>query len=466
MNKSILSILLVICLVIAIPSSIAQTKDNKPLPESVPRLLNIANAAYEAGDHEGFRKAMQALHQKRPYNSDYMYQLAIANALLGDKSGAYDVMLTMQRQGLAYDFMTPEATKDIRGTQAFDYLAELMVMAGEPMGDSTLEFTLPANVSMPETIAWDDSRGKFLVGTKAEGSILAVEADGQVTELIKADKENGLWAVMGIVVDADRNRLWVSSASIPDFTNYDRTEKGRSALYEYDLKTLELKNRYPVPVDGKAHILGNMVLNPDGDLFIVDRNLPLVYRKSVGENKIKPVLGFREMISMRGAAMRDDGSIMYIADREMGIAMVEMKTGRTGHLVVPDTLNLGGIDGLYYKDNSLIMIQNGIKPQRVMKLNLDPTGTNVAGVVPMAVAQPEFDYPTFGTLKGEKLYFFANSHWAGGGQPYKPVSVLSSPFNSDKELTTPDLRHFLEKQAAAEQQQEQKPRPGPEAEKN
>ena len=466
MNRIVLSIFLLICLAMTSLPLVAQTKDNNPLPENVPRLLNQANAAYEAGDYEGFRKALKTLRQARPYNSEYMYQLVIANALLGDKSGAYDTMLTMQRQGLAYDFLTPESTKSIRGTQAFDYLAELMVMAGEPMGESTLEFTLPESVSMPETIAWDESRGKFLIGTRAEGSILAVGSDGEVTPLITADSENGMWAVMDILVDTDRNALWVTSSAIVEFARYDRVDRGRSAVYEYDLKTLELKNRYPLPVDGKAHFLGSMVMNPQGDLFIVDRNLPLIYRKLAGEEKIKPVFGFRDMISLRGVAMNDDGSILYVADREMGIAMVEVKSGRTARLAGPDTLNLGGIDGLYYKDNSLIMIQNGIKPQRVMKMLLDPTGTRVSGVGPMAVAQPEFDYPTFGALKGERLYFFANSHWARSDQPFKPVTVLSSPLNSDKELVQPDLRHFLEKQAAAKQKEEQEQKPDPKLEKD
>ena len=164
--------------------------------------------------------------------------------------------------------------------------------------------------------------------------------------------------------------------------------------------------------------------------------------------------------------MRDDGSILYVADREMGIDMVEIKSGRTAKLAGPETLNLGGIDGLYFKDNSLIIIQNGIKPQRVIKLLLDPVGTTVTGVVPMAVAQPEFDYPTFGTLKADSLYFFANSHLAGGDQPLKPVTVMSSPLSSDKELVQPDVRHFLQKQAAAKQKEEQKPTPDPDLEKD
>lgn len=466
MIKSVLSILLITCLAMVNQPLMAQATSSKPLPESVPRLLNMANAAYDEGDYQGFRRAMNALHKKRPYNSEYMYQLVIANALLGDRTGAYDTMLKMQRQGLAYDFLTPEATKDIRGTQAFDYLAELMVMAGDPMGDSRLEFTLPDTVTMPETIAWDESRGKFLIGTRSEGSILAVGSDGEVDTLIKADKENGMWAVMDILVDADSNSLWVTSASIVEFAGFDRADRGRSALYEFDLKTLDLKNRYPVPVDGKAHILGSMVKSPQGDIFIVDRNLPLVYRKTAGEEKIKPVFGFRGMISMRGVAIRDDGSILYVGDREMGIAMVEVKTGRTAMLAGPDTLNLGGIDGLYFTDNSLVIIQNGIKPQRVIKLVLDPAGTGVAGVVPMAVAQPEFDYPTFGELKDERLYFFANSHWAMAEKPFKPVTVMSSPLTSDKELVQPDLRLFLQKQAAAQQEEEQQPKPEPETEKN
>ncbi len=415
------------------------------LPDNVPALLVKANEAYAVKDYLTFRRAMEQLNSKRPNNSEYMYQLVIAYALLDEKSPAYALMLRMQQQGLAYDFTKTDDTMNIRNTEVFDYVNDLMKMAGAPVGEAETVFTLPANIILPEAISWDKSRQKFLIGTVAEGSILAVGKDGQVSELLKANRANGLWAVFGILVDGPRNRLWVASAASPKFLRYNPADNGRSALFEFNLKTLQLIRRYPVPVDGNPHSLGSMVLTPKGDIYIVDRALPFVYEKLAGEQKLKPLLATRDMVSMRGIAMQPDGRILYVADRELGIMVIDVEAKRTGKLVVPKTLNIGGIAGLYLWKNRLIMIQNGIKPQRVMRLQLDSTGTRVEAVRPLAVAQPEFDFPSYGTIVGEDLYYFANSQWGESKDELKPVTVLRTPVNSSRDLEQPDMQEYLRK---------------------
>jgi sugar lactone lactonase YvrE len=446
LNKSMLTSVLVMCLLLTGLPIKAQSKTPLALPDNVPGLLVKANEAYAAKDYLTFRKALVRLNQMRPYNSEYMYQLVTAHALLDEKSLAYDLMLRMQQQGLAYDFSGTDKTKNIRGTEVFEYVNDLMIKAKDPMGESEVVYVLPDSVITPETISWDESRQKFLIGTIAGGNIYAVGKDGKVTELLTADDKNGLWAILDILVDQPRNRLWVSSASIPGFSRFDPVDKGRSALFEFDLQTLQLINRYPVPVDGKPHVLGSMVLGPKGDIFIVDRILPLIYKKSADGNKLKVVMAAKNMVSMRGAAMQADGRIMYVADREMGIMVIDLATGRNRMLEVPATLNIGGIDGMYLWNNHLIVIQNGIKPQRVMRLQLDSSGTQVTTVRPLAVAQPIFDYPSFGTLQGEDLYYFANSHWQGkrGGQ--RAVTVLRTSLDSNQDLVQPDMRRYLEQQ--------------------
>lgn len=429
-------------------SLVAQTEtapkgSEEALPDNVPGLLVKANEAYAAKDYLTFRKAMELIHKKRPYNGDYMYQLVIAHALLDEKSRAYDLMLRMQQHGLAYDFSKVESTMNIRGTEVFDYVNDLMVMAAAPVGESETVFTLPEEVVMPETIAWDESRQKFLIGSVADGSIVAVGKDGQVTELLKANLGNGMWAVLDILVDAAHETLWVTSASIPEFSGFDPVDKGRSALFEYNLKTLELIRRYPVPVDGRPHSLGSMVLSPNGDIYIADRVLPIVFSKPANEQKLKAVAASREMVSMRGIAMRADGRIMYVADRELGILFLDVETGRTGKLAIPDNLNIGGIDGLYLWNNHLIIIQNGIKPQRVMRLQLDSSGTQVVAVRPLAVAQPGFDFPSYGVIVGDDIFYFANSQWSNGKDGLKPVTVLRTPLNSSRDLEQPDMREYL-----------------------
>ena len=450
MKKSVVTLLLTCCLLLVSLPFTAQAETTKPLPDNVPGLLRTANNAYSSKDYPTFRNAMVSLNKMRPYNSDYMYQLVVAYALLDEKSKAYDVMLRMQQQGLAYDFNESENVENIKGTQVYDYVNDLMKAAAKPMGSPETVFVLTEGAETAETIAWDESRKKFLIGTVSQGSILAVGMDGQVSELLKADSENGLWAILDIKVDHVKNRLWVSSASTTGFSRFDPVDKGRSALFEFELDSLKLVNRFLVPIDGRAHILGSMVFSPGGDIYIVDRNLPLIYKKSVDEQKIKPVLALKEMISMRGAAMGTDGRFMYVADREMGISVVEMATGKVGSLAIPGTLNLGGIDGLYFKDNRLFIIQNGIKPQRVMGLQLDPSGLEVTEVVPLAVAHPDFDDPNYGTIQSEYLYYFANSQWEGDSKSDKAVTLLRSSLNSTEELVQPDISLFLEKQAKAQ----------------
>ena len=90
--------------------------------------------------------------------------------------------------------------------------------------------------------------------------ILAVEKDGTATELLRADNSNGMWGVYDVMVDTARDRLWISSAATPQFSGFSPVDKGRSALFEFELKSLELVKRHPVPVDGRPHSLGNMAM--------------------------------------------------------------------------------------------------------------------------------------------------------------------------------------------------------------
>ena len=105
------------------------------------------------------------------------------------------------------------------------------------------------------------------------------------------------------------------------------------------------------------------------------------------------------------------------------------------------------------------MIQNGIKPQRVMRLQLDASGTQVASVRPLAVAQPGFDFPNFGILQGEDIYYFANSQMIGSKETPKPVTVFRTPLDSSADLVQPDMMEYLKQRGekqAAQQNREKK----------
>ena len=437
---------LLLAALLALPA-IAQQQPEIPaeLPDNVSELRSLAGQAYITRNHDQFRRILEKLHRLRPYNSEYMYQLVLARALQGDRSAAYEMMLTMQRQGLSYDFDQTPSSEAIRGTQVYEYINDLMKRAGQPMGDGEVAFELPAEMVLPEALTWDPTREAFLVGTVNEGILLSVTPAGERTELLRANADNGMWGIFDVAVDSERNRLWITSASTPVFAGHDEDNSGEAALFEFELDSLDFVKAHPVPEDNRPNALANMVLMPNGDLFIADAALPVIYRKTAGADGLEAFLAARRSVSLRGITASDDGRYLYLADYELGIVVIDLVDQKVYDLGGPETLNLGGIDGLYWWDGHLVMIQNGIEPERILRLELGEDGRTVTNIRPLAVALPEFDQPTYGTIVDGDLYYYANSHWSVPPHQRGGIRVMKTGLDSGADIIPPDLEAARER---------------------
>ena len=81
-----------------------------------------------------------------------------------------------------------------------------------------------------------------------------------------------------------------------------------------------------------------------------------------------------------------------------------------------DDVTALGIDGLYLVDGSLIAIQNGIAPHRVVRLRLSEAGDRITGSEVLDRAHPRHEEPTLGVVVGRDLYYVANSQYERFGQ--------------------------------------------------
>ena len=78
--------------------------------------------------------------------------------------------------------------------------------------------------------------------------------------------------------------------------------------------------------------------------------------------------------------------------------------------------------------DSLLAIQNGTRPQRILRLRLDAAKSRIERVEVLAAAQPTWDEPTLGEVIGEEFCFVANSHWPKfGANGELPAAVELSP---------------------------------------
>ena len=403
------------CLILAAAS---MASPERPPLEEMPQQfqiafwLNQAALAYEENDYTDWARATEKLHALRPYNQDFMTHLVTAYSRIGETSKAFNMMLIMQQQGLAQDWGEIDGLDELRKHRLYNHLNDLMIEAGRPFGEVEVFAELDSSHAMPEAVAHDPGSGRLFVGTVRDGLILQT-VDGQGWEKFASPETvDGLRAVFDLAVDAERGHLWVATGAVSHFQVGESQQRG-TALLKLDLESGELLSTYPVKADGQSHMLGSIAINRDGVVFAADAGVPMLFRLDPDKHSHpKPFFGHQNFSSLRGIALSDDDRLLYVVDYELGILVLSTEDSQQAwKLSVPETLNEGGIDGIYFWNNHLIVIQNGITPERVLKLELGPDGLGVVTVAPVVAALDQFDVPTFGAMVDNHLYFLAASHW-------------------------------------------------------
>ncbi len=374
--------------------------------------LNQAALAYEESDYGDWARATEKLHALRPYNQDFMTHLVTAYSRTGETSKAFNMMLMMQQQGLAQDWEEIDGLDELRQHRLYNHLNDLMIEAGQPFGEASVFAELGPDHAMPEAMAHDHQSERIFVGTVRDGLILETVDGKEWKEFASPASVDGLRAVFDLVVDSERGRLWVATGLVSHFQADEPGPRG-TALLKLDLESGELLESYPVESDGQPRMLGSIAINSEGMVFAADSATPMIYRLDPEQHSHpQPFFSHQNFASLRGIAISDDDQRLYVVDYEIGILVLAADDSqRAWKLAVPETLNEGGIDGIEYWDDHLIVIQNGVTPERVLKLELGPDGLGVVSVAPVVAALDEFDVPTFGTMVGNDLVFLAASHW-------------------------------------------------------
>lgn len=426
----------------ALPNTLlaAESADSGQEP-SIAELEAEAREAYQEQNWVKLYSTNMKLHKRRPYTPEYMMDIVRAAAAIDRRRTAYHFMLMMQQQGLSYDMDSIEETAGMRGTEAYEYINKLMREAGQPAGEGAWFLDLPVLPADLGDVAWDESRQRFLVGTRNEGRLLAVSDDGTVEVLLQADEANGLWSIEGLAVDAKNNALWIASSATPDFAGFTPADANRAGLYRFELDSLEPAGRYNLAADGLPHSLGSIAVADDGTVYVIDRAVPMVYHKPADVEKLEHFVALPGFVALTDISVTPDRSRLFVSDVARGILLIDPRSGTSALLQGPETLNQYGIYGVDYVPGALVVTQSGISPQRLMRLELDPAGAAVESVRPMAIALEGFDWPGVGTLRGDNLYYFSNQGTRSGDQKAR---MMVTPLEAGGEITPPDMRLFEE----------------------
>ena len=376
--------------------------------EDVNALL-LGAAEYEKrGDFVSQIAVFERVLQLRPMAGNIQYELAAAHAELDHKRQVYDLLIKLQTSGYAYDPSTDPRFEKAHGTEVWDYLLLNLAANAKPFGEGKLAFELPKGDTLIEALAYDAGRKQFLAGSARDGAIYRVDASsGKLLPFIAADDTNQLRAITAMQADDERGLLWVSASGLPYFRGIKETDFGKTALYKFDLKDGKLLRRFDMPAALGPHRFDHLLATRQGQVFVSDSEQKRIYR--LGEDGLELIMQNPKLSHVRGMAASDDGRILYFADTELGIFAIDLVNSRPLVVTGPPTLTLFGIDGIYYWNGHLVVIQNAFPPSRVMRLDLDASGLVIKSSMPLDAGRSEFAAPTRGVVVKDKLYFIANT---------------------------------------------------------
>ncbi len=366
--------------------------------------------AYEAHDIPAFLQHAREAERLRPAHGGVVYALASAYALSGDTAAALATLGRFAALGHTADLDAEADFTALRSLPAYDSLRRAIRANAAPVVRSRPAVTLAERDQLTEGIAYDPVSRTFLVGSVHRGKILRVDARGRARVFV-APGVPGFWAPLGMRVDSARRVLWVAATALPQTVGYDPADSGRSGLFRFDLRTGQLTGRYPIPPDGQPHALGDVLVARNGDAYATDSRAPAVYRVRADADSIEPFVRSPLFLSAQGLAFDAGEHTLYVADYSRGMLQIDLATRAVTLMDVADDVLALGVDGLYQVGGSLIGIQNGVAPARVVRLRLEPGGDRIVGAEVLERARPDYAEPTLGVVVGRDLYYVAASQW-------------------------------------------------------
>jgi len=384
------------------------------------RLRSEGAAAAQAGDMSSARARLDEADARNPGHPGLT--LMRARLAMGEGRAADAVALVEQYAGygLIFDPATDRVLGPLAGTPRLAAAEARLVGNRALVGADRLTPVLEvAGGGLTEAVLWDAARGRWLVSQVAGRTVLSVDGSGAVEPFLDAGTDAG--GVLGLAWSPGASRLWAATASLPPAVAGapDGASTPPPALLRIDPATGRVTARFEVP-GGPEAAPGDLAVASDGTVFVSDstRGALLVLRGGNGE--VQTLLAPGTVGSPQGLVVSPDGRTVVVTDYPSGLWRVDATSGAAVRLPTPEGASLIGIDGLILDGRRIYAIQNGVAPQRLLRIDLNADWTAIDGIEVLAANLPEIDEPTTGIVLDGDLVFVARSQWSdfdGEGRP-------------------------------------------------
>jgi len=300
--------------------------------------------------------------------------------------------------------------------------------AGEPViSHSRIAFTLEEKDLLPENLAYDPKSGDFFVGSTRKGKVLRVAPGCGEQDFVSA-RGSGLWQVIGMKADSRRRVLWVLSSDGSNLVGHKPGNGSPAGLFKFDLDDGHLLDKYLLDEPGATHFLNDLVLAPDGDVYVTHMfDQGQVWKLDAATGTFAPFYaGDAAFHHPNGIAISVDAKRLYVAD-DAGISTIDIATRARVPVADPTGFKLGGVDGLYVYGHGLVFLQPDLK--RVARCELSADGLKAMRCMALELNNPLFGHITTGVVVGNSLFYIANSQFdlVGADGKLPPLDQLYQP---------------------------------------
>ena len=362
-------------------------------------LMAEARAAMTRGDAVAAGAALDAAQQLRPYSLHLTRNRIATRLMAGRADEALALASEVAARGLVID-LSGEPFAPLRTHPGYPALVERFTANAAVRGAGRIAFESPDREWLPEALLRDGAG--WLVGSVRTGAILR-PGDPPATVAVLDGGVFDLEQRAGVLVAAVNNQLAYGDSG---------EEPPRASLVEIDLASGEV--RRTVSLEGEA-LFGDVEVAGDGSLYASDSITPRIVSLRPGSDRLTELAADPRFVNLQGLALDGRRGRLFVADYLAGLFTVDPRSGETEALANPSGAHLGGIDGLYLYRGDLIGIQNGVSPQRIVRIRLDGQGRTALALEVLQQALPEWNEPTHGAVVGNEFFYIATSNWPAYG---------------------------------------------------
>ena len=375
-------------------------------PDDWHALNHQAALQARSNDYAGLHDTLVRLAPAMPGSPTIVYNLAASAARLGHPDEAVAALARLADAGLAYDLAADEDFAPLAARADFKALRDRLTANKGPTGGSTLLAALPATDWIPEALAWDAPARRLFIGDVRHCEIRTL-SDPARPGAVDRRFARLPSSVFALGIDAKRRRLWAAIATVAqaDGCGEGPAKDERTALLALDLRTGRVVQRVEAGLPG---VLGDLLVADDGTVYVTESVHGAVLRLRPGATVLDRLDVAGEFTSPQTPALSADSRTLIVPDYARGIGLLALDACPCAARWPANGAGVftAGIDGLARDGDSLLAVQNGTSPPRVIRFAGDLQRQQVLEAGTAGLGEP-----THGVVVGRSLWFIADVGW-------------------------------------------------------